>query len=189
MADDTNRAYLDAAAFRAAVEALTLSDLIRLRKKAHYFALRTGKEGDELLNDAIVRTLEGERNCPADVPVKTYLENAMRSIAGGEREKFDRESPSGSGHEEDDPIGRFADPAPSPATAALDKIALERVLDRLQEIFANDPQAQAVLIGDMEGWSADEIKEMESMDDKAYATARKRVRRAIEREFPRGIQT
>ena len=57
------------------------------------------------------------------------------------------------------------------------------MVDRIQEIFADDPQAQAIVIGDMEGWSPEEIKEMEPMDDKQYASARRRVRRALEREF------
>ncbi len=35
-------------------------------------------------------------------------------------------------------------------------------------------------MGDMEGWSADEIKDLGGMDDQQYAAARKRVRRGLE---------
>ncbi len=184
------RAYLDSEAFNAALRALEPADLLRLRKKAAYRAPGTGMEGDDLLNEAVRRTLEEDgRNCPVNVPVAVYLDNAMRSIANGEREKYARETPAGDGHDEKGPIGGLADDGPSPADAALDRIELQRVVDRIQEIFADDPQAQAVVIGDMEEWSADEIKEVEPMDDKQYATARRRVRRAIEREFGGKDQT
>lgn len=177
-------AHLDNAAFIAALSALAPADLLRLRKKSGFRAMGTGMEGDDLLNEAVQRTLEDNgRSCPADVPVAVYLDNAMRSIADGEREKYARQRPGGDGHDENSPVGKLADGNPSPADAALDRIELQRVVDRIQEIFADDPQAQAVVIGDMEGWSPDEIREMEPMDDKQYATARKRVRRALEREF------
>lgn len=178
------RAYLDNAAFIAALRALEPADLLRLTKKSAYRALGAGVEGGDLLNEAVRRTLEEDgRNCPADVPVAVYLDNAMRSIADGERGKYARETPAGDGHDEKSSIGKLAYEGPSTADAALGRIELQRVVDRIQDIFADDPQAQAVVIGDMEEWSADEIKEMEPMDDKQYAAARRRVRRAIEREF------
>lgn len=177
-------AHLDNAAFIAALNALASADLLRLRKKSAYRAMGTGMEGDDLLNEAIKRTLEeGGRKCPADVPVAVYLDNVMRSIADGEREKYSYRTPVGDGHDENSPVGRLADGNPTPADAALNRIELERVVVRIQDIFANDPQAQAVVIGDMEGWSPKEIREIEPMDDNEYVAARKRVRRTLEREF------
>ena len=184
MAGVTRDAHLDNAAFVAALVALEPADLIRLRKKSTYRAVGTGMQGDDLLNEAILRTLEEHgRNCPANVPVAVYLDNAMRSIANGEREKYARRMPVGDGHDEKSAVGKLPDGNPSPADTALDRIELERVVDRIQEIFADDPQAQAIVIGDMEGWSSEEIKEMEPMDNRQYASARRRVRRALDREF------
>jgi hypothetical protein len=156
----------------------------RLKLKADIFAEGTGMEGDDLLQEAVRRTLEEDRrNCPTDVPVSVYLGNAMRSIANGERAKYVRETPSGAGPDENDVASNFADDTPSPENAALNRIDLEQTVNRLQEMFADDPQALAVVIGAMEEWAPEEIKEMETMDDKQYATARRRVRRAIAREF------
>ena len=184
MVSGTQRAHLDTAEFVAALRALVPAEMLRLRKKAAYHAPGTGMEGDDLLQEAIRRALEEDgRNCPRDVPMPVFLDNAMRSIASGEREKYARESPADTDDEEDGLIDREPDPSPSPAEAALARIELERVVSRLQDVFADDPQAQAVLIGDMEGWTAEEIRDMENMDAKQYAAARKRVRRAVEREF------
>lgn len=184
MAVPAERRYLDTAEFRAALDALSSTELIRLKKKAMYHAMGTGMEGDDLLHEAIVRTLSGdERHCPADVAVKVYLDGAMRSIADGAREKFEREAPAGSGHDEEDVVGRAADGRMSPADVATRRVDFWRGVEQLQALFGDDPEAQAVLIGDIEGWPPDEVKQMESMDDNAYAAARKRVLRTIEREF------
>ena len=131
--DAAGSACLDNAAFIAALNALAPADLLRLRKKSAYRAMGTGMEGDDLLNEAIQRTLDEDgRNCPADVSVVVYLDNAMRSIADGEREKYARRRPAGDGHDETSPVGKLADNNPSPADAALDRIEFQRVINRIE---------------------------------------------------------
>lgn len=175
---------MDNAEFIAALNALTPAELLRLGKKAAYRAMGTGMEGDDLLHEAVVRTLDEDgRTCPAGVPVSIYLDNAMRSIAGGERKKYAQRTPVGDGHDEGSPVGKLPDKSPSPAVAALDRVEFEQVITRINHLFEDDSQAQAIVIGDMEGWSPEEIKELEPMDDKQYATARRRVRRTLDREF------
>lgn len=186
MANVMRNAHLDNESFIAELKALKCSDLIRLRKKSAYRALGTGMEGNDLLNEAICRTLEKDgRNCPANVPIGVYLDNAMRSIADSEREKYIRQVPVGDWDEENSEVNKSMDNNLSSDDAVLDSIELEQIVDRIQDIFADDPQAQAIVIGVMEGWSPKEIKEMEPMDDKQYASARRRVRRALDREFGR----
>ncbi len=186
----STRKYLDAAAFRGALDVLTSAELLRLRKKSAFHALGTGMGGDDLLQEAIRRTLEPDgRRCPADVPVAVYLGNAMRSIADGERAKYSREAPADGEDCDEREAGVGADPSPSTEATVMARDELERTVERLETMFADDPQALAVVIGDMEGWSPAEIKEAESMDDTQYATARRRVRRAIEREFGGGLRS
>ena len=183
LAGGGQRSVLDASEFIAALEALTESEVLRLHKKADYRALGSGMEGDDLLQEAILRTLEEDgRKCPSDVPVAVYLDNAMRSIADGERMKYARERPTGAARSEYDegPIAAAADPATVRSNRAFDRVYLGETVDFVQEIFKEDPQAQAVVMGDMEGWSAEEIKDLGGMDDQQYAAARKRVRRGLE---------
>ena len=185
----TQRAFLDGPGFIAALRAMEPSDLLLLRKKAKFRALGSGMEGEDIFQEAILRTLEEDRNCPADVPVCVYLDNAMRSIADGERAKYVRERPAGIGQLQDGPIAAALDPGPSTSDAALARIDLAEVLDSMQQIFEDDPQAQAVIIGDMEGWSADDVKDLEGMDGNQYAAARKRVRRGLARKFGKREQS
>jgi hypothetical protein len=89
----SERSVLTRDEFIAALRALSL---VRLKEKANFRALGSGMEGDDLFQEAILRTLEEDgRKCPSDVPVHVYLDNAMRSIADGERKKYVRERPAG----------------------------------------------------------------------------------------------
>ena len=190
MAGTSHRTYRDQAGFMAALEELTDADLLRLRKKAALYAPGTGLGGDDLLQEAILRTLEAEgRNCPEDVPVAVYLGNAMRSIADGERDKYARQSSIPVDDYDNLPDGAADIHSLSAEEVVSAQDQLGRTIYRLETLFADDPPALAIVIGDMEEWSATEIKEAESMDDKEYATARRRVRRTIEREFGGGNQS
>ncbi len=184
----SERSALTRDEFIAALRALSPAGLVRLKEKAKFRALGSGMEGDDLFQEAILRTLEEDgRKCPSDVPVHVYLDNAMRSIADGERKKYVRERPAGSGQSVEGPDEELLvdppDPAPSPADTALARIELDEVLDALEQMFAGDPEAEAVIMGDLEGWSANEVKDLGKMDDKQYAAARKRVRRGLARKF------
>ena len=183
------RDLLTAAELRSALEALRPIDLVRLQKKANALAPGTGMEPDDLLQEALGRALEenGGRKCPCDVSPVTFLSNVMRSIASHAREEWAREMPIGATEDDEyDPIVDAPDPAPSPEEAAIGRLDHGKTVARIEAMFEGDPKALAIIIGNMEGWSPDETREMEPMSDKEYAAARKRVRRALLREFPKG---
>lgn len=181
------RAYLDSAALADALRAIPALGLVRLRNRAAFRALGTGLDGDDLLHEAILRAMNGEegRRCPADVAVPVFLDNAMRSIASGEREKRARDTPI-----ETNDFGEtkgiiLSDPSPSPEDEAIGRIDLGRILPRIEAAFANDLQALAVLLGIVEDASPEEIREIEPMTENEYLAARKRLRRFVLREFGR----
>lgn len=189
MESDLQRDLLTAAELRSALEALRPADLVRLRIKANALAPGSGMESEDLLQEALRRTLEenGGRNCPRNVKVVTFLGNVIRSIASHARTEWAREMPIGATDDhQDDPIVDAPDPAPSPEEAVVGRLDHGQTIERIETMFEGDPKAQAIIIGNAEGWSPDEIREMEPMSDQEYAAARKRVRRAFLREFPRG---
>ena len=184
------REVLTTAELRLMLEALNPTDLNRLQKEATFLAPGTGMEPKDLLQEAVMRSLEenGGRTCPRDVRPVTFLCNVMKSIASHSREKWKREMPSNSSEDEEgDPILKAPDPAPSPEEAVIRHLHGKKVLARILAIFDEDLEAQAIVIGIMEDWTPREIREMESMSEKNYAAARKRVRRKLPREFPKGL--
>lgn len=185
----SKRDVLSTAEFRSALEALTPADGVRIQNKAAFLALDTGFSPEDLFQEAVRRALEdGEgRNCPRDVLPVVFIGNTMRSIASAEREKWKRAPPFGRAKEgEIDPIDNMPDSSPSPEEAAITNIDGARSIVQIEAVFEGDSKALAVVIGDMEGWSPNEIREMEPMSEKEYAAARKRVRRAISSHFPEG---
>ncbi len=67
-----------------ALAALTPSDLVRLKRLAQLRArLLPGLEWDELLNEALLRALDGSRRWPEGVPLLSFIAGIMRSLADG----------------------------------------------------------------------------------------------------------
>ncbi len=184
----SQREVLTDAELRSALEGLSQSDLLRIRSKATLLATGTGMEPDDLINEAILRTLEenGGRNCPRDVAPVTFLNNVIRSIASHSRTNWTREMPTGTIDDKDDPILNAPDPTPSPEELVIVRLDSGKALSRFETIFNDDPHAWAVMTGIMEDWSPQEIREVEPMSEREYVAARKRVRRAFLREFPKG---
>ena len=67
-----------------ALATLTPSDLVRLKRLAQLRArLLPGAEWDELLNEALLRALDGSRRWPEGVPLLTFIAGNMRSLVDG----------------------------------------------------------------------------------------------------------
>ena len=185
----TPRDSLSASELRSALDTLSRVTLVRLHKKAEFLASGTGMEPSDILHQAVVRALEknGGRNCPRDVEPETFLGNVMRSIASHARKKWARETPTGTNDDDKgDPIVTMSDPTPSLEETVIGRLDCGKMISQVETMFSEDPKALAVVIGLMEGWAPHEIREMESMTDKQYDAARKRVRRALLREYQKG---
>ena len=184
------REVLTAVELRSALEGLHSIDLIRLKKKANVLAPGTGMEPNDLLQEAVKRSLEESsgRNCPDNVKPAIFLGNVMKSIASHAREKRKREPPiNSSKDDEDDPTANVPDLRPSPEEVVIRRLDCAKARTRIEAMFNEDRKAQAIVIGIMEDWSPHEIREMETMSKKEYEAARKRVQRKLLREALKGL--
>jgi DNA-directed RNA polymerase specialized sigma24 family protein len=67
-----------------ALATLTPADLVRLKRLAQLRArLLPGLEWDELLNEALLRALDGSRRWPEGVPLLAFIAGIMRSLVDG----------------------------------------------------------------------------------------------------------
>jgi len=65
-----------------ALAALTHAELLRLKRLAQLRArLVPGLDWEDLLNDALLRALDGSRRWPRSVPLRAFLAGIMRSLA------------------------------------------------------------------------------------------------------------
>lgn len=163
----------------SAADSLRLNAIARLRASG----LRA-TDADDLLSEAKAQAIAGTRPWPREVPLVAFLAQAMRSIANGEREGFNErrvtvdpelnnpDADSGS------PFSRAASSEAGPERAVL----AEKTLDEIYAAFKDDRHAIAVLDGMAEGLSPDEIRG-ETMTAVEYASAQKRIRRAVLRMY------
>lgn len=182
-------ATLDIDEVRDAVAALTAADILRLQRIGAAYGVSIGVEGMDMVNEAISRALGGVRACPRDVPFVVFLRNAMRSIASSERAKV-KEEPmlkSMTVGLDDRPavldrpsIGRNAE------ETALAREDAEGRLKALETLFADDEDAQFVLMADLDEMPAGDIRAMNGWSEQDYASVRRRMRRKLSAAYPNG---
>lgn len=159
---------------RRAIASLSDMDLLRLKVIARLRCRGLpGLEWRELLNDSILRALDGSRRWPSDLPLIPFLAGIMRSLRSDHWRRRRNEAclRMAEASEIADHPSEAADPervaAASQALAAVDRL------------FADDPAALAIILGLTHGLSAEEIRQRTGLSTTDYDTTRKRMRRAL----------
>ena len=185
--------FLSVTDLRTAFESFEAADSLRLEKAGRYLGWKCRTDGGELLGEAVMRALNGDRRCPRHLAVVPFLIGVMKSLASeiiakrnsdplAKRIGEDPHSPSG-----------FLASSPTdelnPEEALMvrqEEEYMETLVAEIEALFANDEQAQLILDGAMNGLSAEEIRESGALDRSTYNTARKRIRRRIDKKYPNG---
>ena len=158
------------------VASLGDADLLRLRAIAHLRARALpGLEWSDVFNEAILRLLDGSRVCPHGIPLVAIIAMTMRGVADDHRRRIRRERrllvPA------DDAARQSPDPAPC---VDLERVmAAAQALAALDRLFARDTEVLWIIAGLAEGLGPEEIRRRHGLDETAYDTARRRMRRAL----------
>jgi RNA polymerase sigma-70 factor (ECF subfamily) len=174
---------------REALLALSRNDLARLNAIAKIRARAAlGLQWQDLLHTAVERVIDGSRRWPRDLSFLTFMRQVMRSLAS----EHVRKAVTGPIRLESDLHGDSSGQSlfvkvhsedPDPEREVLARQALAVVRSQ----FADDAVVLTILEGMKEGLSPSEIQRQAGIDQKAYATAQKRLRRGLARTFPEGI--
>lgn len=157
-----------------ALGTLSDADLARLKSLARLWSrgLPGGLGWTDVLNEAIVRSLDGSRRWPLDVPLLAFLSGVMRSICDEHWRRARR-----------DHALLVAGPDASGSVIAPDDpervLAAAQALGAINGLFAQDPAALKVIAGLAEGMSATDIRLHYDMSERDYDSTRKRMRRAL----------
>ena len=185
--------FLSVTELRSAFESYEAEDSLRLDKAGRYLGWKCRTDGGELLGEAVMRALNGDRRCPRHLPTVPFLIGVMKSLASEIIEK--RSADPLAKRIGEDPHSLTGILASSPTDELNPEEALmvrqeaeymETLVTKIEALFANDEQAQHVLKGEMNGLSAAEVRESRAMDRSTYNTARKRIRRRIDKKYPNG---
>jgi hypothetical protein len=175
----------------AAIRALAPAQWARLRMVAAHYSIGCPMEAEELLQEAFRRALDGERKCPVAIDVVRFLAEAVRSIANGELKKAMRglvlvpRPPPG---QPETPVPEPKDPAPNAERQrevaeeeAEADARRQRQRQQIIGLFADDPVAQVIVEGLMEGVRGEDLRALTDLDQTAYQSKRRLIRRRIER--------
>ncbi len=169
------------------LKSLTLAEKGRLKGIAIRFARVIGSgTWEDLAQEAYSRALAGSRKWPAGLDVIPFLTGIMRSIASAEWEKkkvtptlITLVGPVGDLASSSDPLDGDA----SPEEALIGK----QLREKLVGLFDGDFDAQIICEGMLERMEGEALKELTSLDQVAFDSKRRLVRRKINKAFDEGI--
>ena len=192
-----------------ALTALTSAEQLRLFARARLLVWGTEyTDPQELLNEAVKRALiaasgskrDGERgrSWPVDrVPLPAFLSGCMDSIANSSRESLSQtqtdrlEALAGEDREVDTMIYRAGGWS---ADVVEQAIEVEDAVDRQQRSqadaqiiethFKDDQEVLAIIEGEKEEMTVAEVLALFDLDQKTYDTARRRLRRQVDKLMP-----
>ena len=167
---------------RVAIEGLTSADFVKLMLNARSFARARIRgsvvEAEDLLQEAIAKTLDGRRNWNRRVSILKHLDRVMESDAGHMAERRETRNALPIAERADVPAARSDDPNV--------RVVARQDLDNLHGLFAGDREALEVLNLKGEGHSASEIRQALGMSSTQYDTVTKRIRRRVAKHLSHG---
>lgn len=153
---------------------VTEIELVRLKAIARLYAwgLPPDMGWADLLQEALLRVLQGSRRRPDNVSMIAFVTGIMRSLKAEQHRRRQREAPSGSG---DNVAAATLDPAPD----AERSLAARQELAAIYRLFADDAVATRILNGLGSGLSPEEICAANGLSRTDYESARRRMRRCL----------
>ena len=128
---------------------------------------------EDLLQEAILRTLTGDRRWRCSVSITRHLDRVMESVSGHVAQR-DREARALIQHPDLHPTTPLHEPRPDTRFHARAEL-----LHNIRVCFAEDPSALRVIRLQGHGLSASEIRQELGISRTEYDTITKRIRRRI----------
>ena len=175
-----SRQYATTEEVQDAIQHLQGSDFVKLMIIARSFTKRrlygAVVGADDLLQDAIAKTLAGRRRWNRDVSIVRHLDRVMESDSGHLAERRAQEAQRLREHMQPLDVHPETVPhEPSPES----RLRVCETLDKVLAFFADDEWALQLIHLKGEGFSASEIQRKLGMSKTEYDTVTKRIRRRL----------
>jgi DNA-directed RNA polymerase specialized sigma24 family protein len=174
----------------AALSGLCEADLLRLKRFAQYRSAGLPQvDWQDLLHEAIDKALSGRRRWPRAVSFVLFMQQTIRSLAN-EHWRRRIEGPTVTVADLDPGQTLAFEAAPDVDTPTPERsIEARDSLRAIYALFSNDPRVLTVLDGFAEGLTPAEIMSKASLTAVAFASARRKIRRTVERALTEGRLT
>lgn len=168
--------------FRDTYFALSVADKTRIRKIASFRCIGTMLEQQDLLNEALVRTLDGTRAWRRGIDIVHHMDQVMRGIVWVERRRWEREHgdvPQRMTRNGEATLGIIEPASGEPTPEQL--LCGQRLYQQILGALADDPIAQSIMIGRMRGLTRAEITKELGLTAIKYASTCRTISRRLER--------
>lgn len=168
---------------RSALRGIGKSELARLLRIAQRYALGLPLTPEDLLHEAVLRTLAGTRICKDSTEVVRFLVGAMHSIAFDERKKTKTHALDAAASLDDEDDHGSAPAVDDDAHTIIVERENEERLSLLRRLVQNNENAALVLEGLLDGMTAAEIRVDLGLTPTAYDSARTYIHRRLDAHF------
>jgi DNA-directed RNA polymerase specialized sigma24 family protein len=172
---------LSEAEIRREISSLTAGERTRLIRIASYYGRISFEEPDELVQEAIYRVLAGMREWPRDLEKLGFLAGVIKSIAGDRKralgQTLKRTVPLNEEREVGEARRGLMDYEGTEARGIRAKLDVKRIMT----LFDDDPIAQKIVMGMVDGARGEELEQASGLSPTEYESKRKKIRRRIEK--------
>lgn len=168
------------AEIEAAVAGLSPEELARLERSADFRAralraLGLGWNGDDLLQEAMLRTFDGRRKWKKSIRFMQHLKETMRSIASHVPDEL-RGAQVITNFDYEDRCSSSSSPEDT-----SDLLAMRMQISAIRKAFASDAVVLLILDGLEQNMSGPDIQSALGITQREYETAMTRLRRGLRR--------
>lgn len=146
-------------------------------------------EADEVIADVYERFCKGSRKWPIGIPIDTCFWNAVRSAVSGEWSKHTTNNAKHVSISSEEESYGFPSLDHEPLSRVVHAAELQkhqRIVDHICGAFIGDRAVTAVLEGLEQDLPAREVQKASGLTETQYDSARKRLRRFINKHYPNG---
>ncbi|WP_129134633.1 hypothetical protein [Luteimonas sp. YGD11-2] len=159
-----------------ALDAITEQDLRYLGAVAARLCMGDTISAEDLMNEALARTLAGDRTWRDDLPLRTQLISTMKSVLSAWRKARAR-NPEVQWNDAIDALDLDGDE--DMAACEPFEARLQEELQEIDALLANDPGARDLMYAAMEGFARAELEEVTGLTASEIIAARERIKRLL----------
>jgi len=158
------------------LDAITEQDLRYLSAVAARLCLGDTISAEDLVNEALARTLAGDRAWRDDLTLRTQLISTMKSVLSAWRKARAR-NPEVQWNIAADAL--ILDGDSDMSVCAPLEVRLQEKLQEIDTLLANDQGARDLMYAAMEGFAREELEEVTGLTANEIIAARERIKRLL----------
>lgn len=173
--------------FKGNLGSLTEAQWIKLGKTADYLCWGLAIQGQDILNLAFCKILEGKRKCPRDLPVVIFIRGVMESLVSAHLKKRKHDPLQFAVNKSDEDDSLDINDLQSTSDTPEEILLAKQMIEEIDQAIENDEVMVMVIMGQLDGYSPQKIQETVGLTPTQYASTLRAIRRKLDKLANRGF--